>query len=341
MASAGAFFLALFLALLFVGFGSFSSFDDNYLPVECAKAGGSMWEGRNSQNALFLDAPLNPQSVSSTGGAEIKIVDSSALLADSNPSANDANKVEANGDNIRVYVVREGDSLSQIAEMFGVSTNTIVWANDIDHGSLITPGEKLIILPITGIKYIVQSGDTIAKIAKEHSGNVEEIKSYNNISSGLLSVGQEIIIPNGEINSPSPYTKTKYAATSGASKTRNVSDKGYYMRPIRGGVISQGLHGYNAIDFATSYGAPVLAAADGEVLISRDGGRWNGGYGNYIVIKHPNGTQTLYSHNSRNSVYAGQKVFKGEVIGYIGSTGHSTGPHVHFEVRGAVNPFSR
>jgi len=110
------------------------------------------------------------------------------------------------------------------------------------------------------------------------------------------------------------------------------------MRPISGGQKSQGLHGYNGVDLDTYGGAPIFAAANGKVIISKSSG-WNGGYGKYVVISHGNGTQTLYAHNSQNIVYPGQNVVKGQVIGYIGSTGRSTGSHLHFEVRGAQNPF--
>lgn len=81
-----------------------------------------------------------------------------------------------------------------------------------------------------------------------------------------------------------------------------------------------------------------MAAADGVVIVSKNTG-WNGGYGTYVVIAHDNGTQTLYAHMSRTIVYVGQRVKKGQMIGNLGSTGKSTGPHVHFEIRGAVNPF--
>ena len=113
---------------------------------------------------------------------------------------------------------------------------------------------------------------------------------------------------------------------------------GYYTRPVLRAQKSQGLHGYNGIDLASYIGAPILAAAGGEVIIARDSG-WNGGYGNYIVINHPNGTQTLYGHLQSLIVYPGKYVVRGEVIGYMGSTGRSTGSHLHFEVRGAKNPF--
>lgn len=110
------------------------------------------------------------------------------------------------------------------------------------------------------------------------------------------------------------------------------------MRPLRGGVKSQGIHGYNGIDIAAPVGTPILASADGAVILARTSG-YNGGYGLYVVIKHNNGTQTLYAHMSRVNVSVGQTVTQGEVIGAVGNTGRSTGPHIHFEVRGARNPF--
>lgn len=314
-------------SLLFVGF----------FPVSTGSVNAKGVYGEpNSQTVSLLSAPLTRENTS-VGGGEIDVLDSSALYSNNNPSGTDANKLKSDSDQISIYVVREGDSLSQIADMFGVTTNTIVWANDIDHGALIKPGQRLVILPVSGIRYTVESGDTLKSIAREYGGDVEEIKSYNNISDdSSLSIGQEVIIPNGEVKSSSPYTKTKYAAGEGSSSV----DNNYYSLPVHGAVISQRLHGYNAIDFATSRGEPILAAASGEVIISRDSGGWNGGYGNYVVIRHNNGTQTLYAHNLRNTVYVGQEVVKGQVIGYLGSTGRSTGPHVHFETRGIRNPFA-
>lgn len=111
------------------------------------------------------------------------------------------------------------------------------------------------------------------------------------------------------------------------------------MRPVSGGVRTQGIHGYNGVDLASAYGAPIYAAAAGEVIISHSDGGWNGGYGNYVVIRHDNGTQSLYAHNSSNAVSVGETVTQGQVIGYMGATGKATGTHLHFEIRGATNPF--
>ena len=280
-----------------------------------------------ASNMALLTASLSPSL--ELGGGDISIVDG-ALLPESGPSG-EVEGIHATSDQISVYVVREGDSLSQIARMFGVSINTIVWANDLS-GSTITPGQTLAILPISGVKYKVKSGDTLKSIAKDHKGDLQEILDFNNLSiNSNLAVGDTIIIPDGELLHAS--SKTTVASSVSTRET-----KGYFIRPVTKGTRTQGIHGYNAVDIAAPIGTPIVASASGTVVISRGSG-WNGGYGSYIVIKHSNGTQTLYAHMNEVIVYAGSSVVQGQVIGYVGNTGKSTGPHLHFEVRGAKNPF--
>jgi murein DD-endopeptidase MepM/ murein hydrolase activator NlpD len=192
----------------------------------------------------------------------------------------------------------------------------------------------------------VAEGDSLSSIAEEYNGKVEKIREYNNVAkSDGLSVGDKVIIPNGELGREEPEDGGQSGSTpeqsAPAPTPRNDSNqdvrRGYFAHPARGAILTQRLHGYNAVDFAADHGAPITAAAPGTVVISRSG--WNGGYGNYVVIKHPNGTQTLYSHNSRNIVAKGEHVERGQVIGYMGASGRVTGTHVHFEVRGTSNPY--
>jgi len=242
-------------------------------------------------------------------------------------------------DQISVYTVREGDSLSEIADMYGVSANTIRWANDLTKNSVIKEGDILVILPVTGVRYTVKKGDTLAGIAKKYGGDSDEIVSYNGLEAGKgLIAGQIIIIPDGDMGAPTPGISVPSGVSSSGRKYEGPSYAGYFMRPISGGMRTQGIHGNNAVDLAAPYGTPVYAAAEGRVIVARSSG-YNGGYGLYVVIAHPNGTQTLYSHESSLAVSTGQYVNKGDVIGYVGSTGRSTGNHLHFEVRGAANPF--
>ena len=246
---------------------------------------------------------------------------------------------------ISVYVVREGDTLNGIAKLFKVSPNTILWANDLSRGSSLKVGQTLAILPVTGLKYTTKKGDTIAAIAKRYGADATEIATFNDIDDGTLAAGIQILIPDGELAAPlasasasKPAAKGILASTLNA-KPGTATQKGYYIRPLSGGVKTQGVHGYNGVDLAAPIGTPILAAAEGDVLIAKATG-WNAGYGGYVVIKHNNGSQTLYAHQSGVAVSPGQHVEQGQVIGYVGSTGKSTGAHVHFEIRNGIkNPF--
>lgn len=284
----------------------------------------------------LLTALQNPNPIGARGGAEI-FIDENVLVSTGPVGEDEIAEQKSGMGEIRVYTVREGDSLSQIAEMFDVTTNTIMWANDISKATGIQPGDTLVILPIVGVRHVVKSGDTISTIAKKYEGDVDEILSYNQLSSAKeLSVGDTLIIPGGAMHAAPVRVaaKAQPVRVSGSA----VSTAGYFSHPAPGAVRTQGRHGYNAVDLATSYGSPIRAAASGEVIVSKSSG-WNGGYGQYIVIRHPNGTQTLYAHLMRNDVGVGAYVSQGEVIGGMGSTGKSTGTHLHFEVRGGTNPF--
>lgn len=279
-----------------------------------------------------LSAALHSDPQAATGGGDV-IVDGGSLVSYGVAGPDDIEKVSHNGE-ISVYTVREGDTPSQIAEMYNVSVNTIYWANDI-VGGVIRPGDTLVILPITGVRHVVKDGETLSTIAKKYSGDIDEILAYNQLDSiDELSVGDTVVIPHGEAQ----QTPTRVATAKPTSVSGTQSSGGGFTHPVPGAVRTQGIHGYNAVDLAAPIGTPIRAAAGGEVIVSKSSG-WNGGYGRYIVIRHPNGTQTLYAHNSSNAVGVGAYVSQGEVIGYVGNSGKSTGPHTHFEVRGAQNPF--
>jgi len=289
----------------------------------------------NSQTIGLLAPALNPDPNPAKGGGDITVVGGVALLSETGPAGTLADIEENQSGVISIYVVREGDTLSAIAKMFGVTVSTIAWANDISR-SVIRPGQTLIILPISGVRHTVVKGDTIQSIAKKYKADLTEITQYNHFGENTkLAIGDIVLVPDGEIAPPPSNVASRPAILRGAG---GPSYDGYYLRPLIGGRKTQGLHGYNGVDIASYLGAPILASAAGTVIIARTSG-WNGGYGNYIVIAHPNGTQTLYSHLSSLAVTAGESVTRGEIIGYMGSTGRSTGTHLHFEVRGAKNPF--
>lgn len=228
--------------------------------------------------------------------------------------------------------------------MFGVSTNTILWANDLKSSKDIHPGDTLVILPISGVQHKVVKGETLASIVKKYKGDMEEVLAYNDLSAGAsVAIGDVIVIPYGVestvlVTSASGSKKAPNEPLHGAG---GPSLGGYFISPLPGGYTrTQGLHGYNAVDLGTKKGSMVVAAAAGTITVARTYG-YNGGYGLYVVISHPNGTQTLYAHMSQVTVSVGQTVQQGQVIGYSGNTGLSTGPHLHFEVRGAQNPLGQ
>ncbi|MCC7469592.1 MAG: peptidoglycan DD-metalloendopeptidase family protein [Bacteroidetes bacterium] len=287
----------------------------------------------NSQSVGLLSPKFIPSTKGPIGGSEEVRIEGDAIVASSVSPITDIKKdkiVSTSPDDISIYTVREGDTLSQIAEMFEISPNTIRWANDIDVKGTIKPGQDLIILPISGLKHKVAKGETIESIAKKFEGDAREIRIFNGIEEGqALIAGTEIIIPNGEAD---VKTETKSVASVKGSPSKEVPS-GYYIKPVKG-IKTQGEHDrYHAIDIGAPTGTPVWAMAGGKVLITKSTSAWNGGYGGMVIISHDNGTQTLYAHLSKINVSSGQTVKQGDVIGAIGSTGRSTGPHLHIEIR--------
>lgn len=309
----------------------------------------------NSQNLNVLQGAIHTDPNPIKGGGDIVLIDDVALSAQIGVSG-EAPVLSGNkSTHISVYEVREGDTISEIADMFKVSVNTIRWANDFEGA--IRPGQKLTILPVTGVQYKVKSGGTIADVAGKYVDGAENIASlarevalFNGLEIGAeLKAGDTIILPNVDITPAEPKkespkkssnakTPAKTSGVAVGAKANVSTTAGWLIHPVPGGVKTQGIHGYNSIDIGASVGTPIRAAASGRVIIAKSSG-WNGGYGQYVVIKHDNGVQTLYAHNSAIFVSAGEWVEQGVQIGSVGSTGNSTGPHTHFEVRGATNPF--
>jgi murein DD-endopeptidase MepM/ murein hydrolase activator NlpD len=243
-------------------------------------------------------------------------------------------------DIISVYEVKKGDTLGTVAKLFGVSQNTIVWANDL-KSKTISPGDVLVILPMTGIKHTVKKGDTIASVARKYKADVEDIAKFNGVAEDAkLTVGTTILVPEGELAvAPTPVrAPSKTVKTKILDSYVNTTPNGFFVRPVNGGRRTQGIHGHNGIDIASTPGTPVMAAASGRVIVARNSG-YNGGYGRMVIMMHEGNIQTVYAHLRAVYVTTGQEITQGTVIGELGNTGRSTGPHLHFEVRGAKNPF--
>jgi len=298
---------------------------------------------RPGSSTPALRASVNIDPNPDKGLGDIIQVSGRALLASGGPSGTIADVASATPPGrISIYVVRSGDTLSEIADMFGVSVNTIIWANDLSGVRDVHPGDTLIILPVSGVERTIVKGDTLKSIAKKYGADANEIAQYNGLDPAeTLVVGSTLIIPGGELAAPAPAKSSSagYATKEPLHGAGGQVLAGYFVNPVPGAIVTQALHGWNGVDLGAARGTPVYAATGGTVIISRNNGAWNGGYGNYIVISHSNNVQTLYSHLRSSIVSSGQSVARGQLIGYVGATGLVTGPHLHFEVRGAANPF--
>jgi LysM repeat protein len=222
------------------------------------------------------------------------------------------------------YTVEAEDSLSIIADKFGISQETIRWANDM-QGSTIQLGQQLTILPVSGALHIVRKNDTLSEIAGWYKADIEDIMVFNDLASvERIFAGDLLIIPDGIKPTTLPHGRLAFQGAL-------YPPTGYPYR------ITQGLHHYNAIDFGAPCGSPAYAAEAGRVQMV---GNHSIG-GNFIRIEHPNGIITYYGHLTPGGILVrqGEQVSRGQRIGLVGRTGHATGCHVHFEVRGASNPF--
>lgn len=244
------------------------------------------------------------------------------------------------------YTVAEGDTASSIAQKFGVSLDTIRWANDLDSIDDIKPGQVLRILPVSGVLHTVRRGETVYSLAKTYGVSAQAIvdfpfNTFANDETFALAVGQELIIPGGvkpKVKLWEPAAPQTPAALV-AQTPPAAGALGDFVWPTTGS-ISQGYSWYHkAIDIANS-GAPAVVAAKGGTVVQAGWGVPQA-YGIHVIIDHQDGTKTLYGHLSSVAVSAGQAVLRGQVVGQMGSTGRSTGTHLHFEIRapsGNVNP---
>ncbi len=236
------------------------------------------------------------------------------------------------------YTVQLNDTVLGIAEHFKINPNTVVWANldDLNNPFVMEVGQVLHIPPVDGVLHTVEEGDTVADIAKAYDASADEIVAYapNQLTGAdaALAVGAVIIVPNGERKLPPPPQPVVPApAASGGTGTSAPWRAAGFVWPTYGTMTQRyWLPAHPAIDLGASTGTTVVAADEGTVITA---GWSTVGYGYHIIISHPDGFSTLYAHLSQISVSYGDYVARGQRIGAVGSTGRSTGPHLHFEVR--------
>ncbi len=250
------------------------------------------------------------------------------------------------------YTVQENDTISTIADRFGVNVGTILWNNNLQEKQYIRPGDVLKIPPVSGILATIKKGDTVGKLANYYSVSADDIYSANNIAPNeALVLGTELMIPNGK---PPQIIQTTSQIASNAKNGANVpaasvgaiasssnvkrppdadtktTAKTKLLWPTPGHVITQ-YFGWKHIglDIDGDYTSPLYAAEDGVVETA---GWSNAGYGLMVLIDHGGGMKTRYGHASKLFVKAGDTVKRGQVIAMMGTTGRSTGTHLHFEV---------
>jgi murein DD-endopeptidase MepM/ murein hydrolase activator NlpD len=245
-----------------------------------------------------------------------------------------AHTVLAERDRMQIitYTVQPNDNIWSIAQGFGLKAETVLWANSKVEKSpdLLSVGQELVIPPVDGIWYTVQNGDTVEKLAKTYQTSVEKIVTFelNNLQEPYtLVAGQQVMLPDGrkKVVPSNYYPMTRVGRAPQGAPTGT----GRFAWPAIGYLSQRYWSGHLGIDIANNTGTPIRAADDGYVVLA---GRDTWGYGNQVLIDHGNGYLTRYAHLNTIKVKAGDFVAKNQVIGTMGSTGRSTGPHLHFEV---------
>jgi murein DD-endopeptidase MepM/ murein hydrolase activator NlpD len=218
------------------------------------------------------------------------------------------------------YTIRPKDSLASIAKRFGLNIDTLISANGISSSSSVRSGTQLRIPNINGLIYKVKSGDSLAGIAKRFKVDTTKIVDSNDLGTSRLVIGQSLIIPGAKLPQAA-VTQALGQRVAWPARGPLSSYFGYRPDPFTG------VRRFHAgIDIAVDAGTPVRSAMAGRVS---DVG-YNANYGNYIIIDHADGFQTLYGHLSSASTVVGSPVEQGAVIGLSGNTGYSTGAHLHF-----------
>ena len=358
----------------------------------------------NSQKIEIAEPNIGPNSLDGTLTPIDDSITNAALVPKVGPvgSTVEVAEIPESGGQIIIYTVHAGDTIGSVAQMFGVTRQTVMSSNNLTAGEALKVGDILAIPPVSGKIHLVKKGDTLATLAKKYSVSALDIAVYNDLDAdSTLTAGDTIIIPditndssvdttpssdtpttdNDTRTSTVPATKPTSPKTvpnpkksivvptaeekAEMEKSASEMDDGEgpltahpmrvdiktdlgkaLLRPVSITVSrrTQGAHDIfgSAVDLGAPIGTPIMAAADGIVVLARSAG-YNGGYGEYVIIMsniNGNIVQTIYAHMSEVIATVGEQVKRGEVIGKVGQTGLATGPHVHFEVHGALNPLT-
>jgi murein DD-endopeptidase MepM/ murein hydrolase activator NlpD len=257
------------------------------------------------------------------------------------------------------YTVEQGDSLFEIASNFKIKPETLLWANYDqlnDNPDMISIGMELNVPPVDGVFYEWKEGDTVQTVAGRFEAKVDDVLGWPgndfDLTEPTLQPGAWIMVPGGHREfrqwiipviprGAAGVSKSVYGAGACEGNYEGAYGTGTFVWPAGNHVLSGNDYwsGHLGIDIAAGEGAPIYASDSGVVVFA---GWATGGYGNMVMIDHGNGYQTVYAHMSSVSAGCGRSVGQGLIVGYAGSTGNSTGAHLHFEVRylgGFVSPW--
>lgn len=224
------------------------------------------------------------------------------------------------------YKVKSGETISGITKRFKLNNiSTIIACNNIENVRSLNAGKRLIIPSVDGLIHIVKDGETISAVSKKYNVSIEDLLDVNDLTSEVLSTGTKLFIPGAKLdkNTLRKAMGDTFVCPIKVSSWRLSSKCGWRADPITG------VRQYHpGIDLAISQGTPIYAALPGKVVVAG----WSNVYGNYAIIDHGNGYQTLYGHMYKRICTLNQEVNSNTKIGLVGTTGYSTGPHLHFGV---------
>lgn len=297
------------------------------------------------EDATELLAELYPGAISEKPGALLK-----PTIPTTEVGISDRAKTQT-------YIVKQNDTLSSIAVKFNLKLITLLSANNLSLTSSLQIGQKLTILPVDGIMYRIQKGDTLSRITQRFSIDENDVLALNNLSqNSTLVIGASLILPGAVLQRPNRFPIPEQPKTLIARLRNLFTPQKKIKLPSTERVVGGALGGllwptsarritqyfswrHPAVDIAGPTSNKIYAADDGVIVLSG----WQRGYGLTLLVDHENGKRTRYGHASKLLVSAGERVEKGQTIAMVGSTGRSTGPHLHFEVfvgGRRVNPLS-
>lgn len=304
---------------------------------EGAQAGASTPISRGTPVAFYEQADDGSQTIG-VPAEPLPVISDNALVPAPIPRTFEGKRPQHE---FEIYTVERGDTPSEIAYQYGIKTETLLGGNPTlsQESSLMQPGMDLIILPLDGVLHDVQQGDTLEIISADYGISIEDIIAYeaNNLEFPYRLYPETQIMVPGAVAEVFVWTPPQLSSVTGGTSREGsgvapaIVGTGTFVYPVSSRNFTQRFwYGHPGIDIALAQGSGVFASDTGTVTFAG----WNiYGYGNLIVVNHGNGYETFYGHLSGINVFPGQIVYQGNVIGAVGDTGNSSGPHIHFEIR--------